>query len=186
MSIVLEVTRGSAEPASLLLEEGDAVSLGSDASWRLFGAGVLPEHGFILAKDGILYVKSCNMQNPVLVDEEPMPPEWLAVPLPASLVVGRVTIAATAEGGMYEEDAATMMGKPSQLVSLVPHEAGGADFSEDQPTLIKRDPPERPRPSAPPPTGARAHAEHLACKSAGDRAAQAKTIEPGTPAHQRV
>jgi hypothetical protein len=111
---------------------------------------VLPEHGFILAKDGILYVKSCNMQNPVLVDEEPMPPEWLAVPLPASLVFGRVTIVATAESGMYEEDAATMMGKPSQLVFPVKHEAGGADFSEDQPTLIKRDPPERPRPSAPP------------------------------------
>jgi hypothetical protein len=100
MSVLLEVTVGNAEPAALLMEEGDVVTVGASAQWRITAGGVLPEHGSVRLHQGRLLAKSVSSQEPIRVAGKIIGQSWFQVPLPASITIGQAHVEARA----YSED----------------------------------------------------------------------------------
>lgn len=87
----IEVRVGRGEPTAIRMMPGEQVgpiALGTQAGWRIEAAGVAEEHGYLYFDGTDVFLQSTSLQNPVRVNGQPIPCEWIPIFPPCDISLG--------------------------------------------------------------------------------------------------
>lgn len=93
--LVIQVTAGDGEPPAMRATPGrevGPVSIGAAGAWRLNAPGVADKHAYLFYDGKRLFVQSCSLDLPAMVDGRPVPLDWTPVEAPCEIAMGEARL----------------------------------------------------------------------------------------------